>query len=70
MTTPVEFDTSKVHLVFSGRVDQDNSLSTTALFQGVTRIYQSPGDIFIFTLHRENGQGATVGVTYEYATEI
>ena len=70
VTTPMGFDTSKAILVFGARVDSNNSLATTALFQGITRIYQSPGDIFIFTMHRENGASATVGVTYELAEEI
>ena len=66
----MEFDQTKASLTFGGRVDQDTSLSTTALFQGVTRIYQSPGDIFIFTMHRENGGNCIVGATYEFAQEI
>lgn len=64
------FDTTKAFLVFGSRVDQDQSYSTSALFEGRTEIYQTPGDIFIFTMHRETGGQTKVGVTYEFAEAI
>ena len=68
--TPMTFDTAKAQLIFGSRVDQDASYSTSALFEGRTEIYQTPGDIFIFTMHRETGQAVNVGVTYEFAEAI
>ena len=64
------FDTAKATLVFSSRVDQDQSYATSALFEGRTEIYQTPGDIFILTMHRETGGAVNVGVTYEFAEAI
>lgn len=66
----ITFDTSKAVLIFGARVDQDQSYATSALFEGRTEIHQTPGDIFVFTLHRENGQNVNVGVTYEFAEAI
>lgn len=68
--SPMTFDTTKAQLIFGARVDQDNSYATSALFEGRTNIYQTPGDVFIFTMHRENGNAANVGVTYEFAESI
>jgi len=69
--TPMTFDTAKANpAVFGSRVGQDESYSTSALFQGRTEIYQTPGDLFVFTVHRENAGAAKVGVTYEFAEEI
>ena len=70
VTTPMTFDTAKATLVFSSRVDQDQSYATSALFEGRTEIYQTPGDIFILTMHRETGAAVNVGVTYEFAEAI
>jgi len=70
VTTPMTFDTSKAELVFGCRVDQDQSYSTSAIFEGRTDIYQTPGQMFVFTMHRENGGNALVGVTYEFAEAI
>ena len=70
IASEMTFDTTKAQLVFGSRVDIDNSYSTSALFEGRTEIYQNAGDIFIFTMHRENGIGANVGVTYEFAEAI
>ena len=64
------FDTSKATLIFGSRVNQDTAYSTSALFEGRTDIIQTPGDIFIFTMHRETGASCNVGVTYEFAEEI
>lgn len=70
VTTPITFDTTKANLVFGSRVDADSSYSTSALFEGRTQIYQTPGDIFIFTMHRETGANANVGLNYEFAEAI
>jgi len=70
VATPMTFDTSKASVIFEARVGQDQSYSTSALFEGRTSIYQTPGDTFIFTMHRENGGACVVGVTYEFAEEI
>lgn len=67
---PIDFDTSKATLVFTARVNQDQSYSTSALFEGRTDIQQTPGDIFVFTIHRETGGSTNVGVTYEFAEAI
>lgn len=68
--TPMTFDTAKAQLIFSCRVDIDQTYATSALFEGRTEIYQTPGDMLVFTMHRETGAGANVGVTYEFAEEI
>ena len=68
--SPMTFDTSKAELIFGCRVNQDDTYSTSALFEGRTSIYQTPGDMFVFTMHRENGGNTLVGVTYEFAEEI
>ena len=69
--TPATFDTTKAQpAIFGARVGQDNTYATSALFEGRTNIYQTPGEMFVFTGHRENGGGANMGVTYEFAEEI
>lgn len=68
--TPISFDTTKANLVFSAQVAANNTYATSALFEGRTEIYQSPGDYFIFAMHRDNGGAANVGVTYEFAEAI
>ena len=68
--TAMTFDTSKADLIFGCRVGQDSTYSTSALFEGRTAVYQTPGDIFIFTMHRENGGALNCGVTFELAEEI
>lgn len=70
VANPITFDTTKAALVFGSRVDQDQSYSTSALFEGRTDINQTPGDIFIFTMHRETGGAANVGCNYEFAEAI
>lgn len=70
VTTPMTFDTSKATLIFGSRVNQDESYATSALFEGRTEIYQTPADIFIFTMHRETGASANVGLSYEFAEAI
>jgi hypothetical protein len=68
--TVMTFDTTKAQLIFGCRVDQDTTYSTSALFEGRTEIYKTPGDVFIFTLHRETGASFNGGVTYEFAEAI
>ena len=68
--TAMAFDTTKAELIFGARIDLDSSYSTSALFEGRTSIYQTPGDIFIFTMHRENGGSENAGITYEFAESI
>ena len=70
VTTPMTFDTTKANLIFGCRVGQDNTYSTSALFEDRTEIYQTPNDMFVFTMHRENGGSLLCGVTYEFAEEI
>lgn len=64
------FDTAKADLIFSCRVNLDETYSTSALFEGRTEIIKTPGDMFVFTLHRENGGSHLGGITYEFAEEI
>lgn len=66
----ISFDTTKAQLVFSAQVSADSTYATSALFEGRTEIYQTPGDTFIFAMHRDNGGAADVGVTYEFAEAI
>jgi hypothetical protein len=68
--TPISFDATGLKPVFGTRVDANVAYSTSALFEGRTEIYQTPGDIFIFTMHRDNGGSTSVGVTYEFAEAI
>jgi len=67
--TPFTFDTTKALNTFGMRVDIDNSEPTFAPV-GDGKIWQSPGDIFIFTMHRENGGASNAGVTYEFLETI
>ncbi len=70
VATPIAFDTTKASLIFGARVDMDQSYASSAIFEGRTDIYQTPGDTFIFTMHRETGGNTNVGVTYEFAEAI
>lgn len=56
--------------IFGCRVPTDTTYSTSALFEGRTSIYLTPGDMFVFTMHRENQGAALAGVTFEFAEEI
>ena len=68
--TPMTFDTTGLTPIFGCRVPQDGTYATSALFEGRTEIYLTPGDMFVFTLHRENGGASTGGVTFEFAEAI
>ena len=70
VATPMTFDTAKADLVYGARVPQDGTFVSPATFEGKTEVHQSPGDIFIFTLHRESGTAQIGGVTYEFGQEI
>lgn len=70
VATAMTFDIAKANLIFGSRVAIDQSYATSALFEGRTSIFLTPGDLFIFTMHRENGLAANVGVTFEFAEEI
>lgn len=71
VATPMTFDTTKAEpSVFGCRVGQDTTYATSALFEGRTDIYLTPGDMFVFTMHRENGGTILAGVTFEFAEEI
>ena len=67
---PMTFDTAKAELVFGSRIDQDQTYTTTALFENRTSIYMHPKDMFIITVHRETGTACNVGVAVEFAEEI
>jgi len=66
----MSFDTAKADLIFTCRVAKEQTYSTSALFEGRTNIHMTPGDMFVFTLHRETGAATSGGVTYEFAEEI
>ncbi len=70
VASPMTFDTAKASLLFGCRITQDSNYALSALFEGRTEILQTPGDMFIFTIHRETGGAANAGVTYEFAEEI
>jgi len=66
----MSFDTAKANIIFSARAAQDSTYATSALFEGRTDIYITPGDMLIFTMHRENAGVALAGCTFEFAEEI
>lgn len=68
--TAMTFNPAGLTPTFGARVNQDISYATSALFEGRTDIYQTPGDILIFTMHRETGGATNVGTTYEFAQSI
>lgn len=70
-TTPMTLDTAKASPpIFGSRIPQDGTYTTSALFEGRTDIWLTPGDMFIFTNHRENGGLSFGGVTFEFAEQI
>jgi hypothetical protein len=70
VTTPISFDTAKAEMVFSGRVNIDETLEKSLLFNDNANSYITPGDMFILTMHRENQGTMNAGVTCEFAEEI
>ncbi len=70
VATPISFDTSKATIIYGCRVNADETFETRGLYDKRTEIYQTPGDILIFTLHKENAQAMNGGVTYQFAEQI
>lgn len=71
VTTPMTFDTAKAEVTFGDRVTADISYTSSAMFNDKAEIHQSPGDIFIFTLHHAKGnQAFNGGITYEFGEEL
>lgn len=70
VATPMTFDVSKATLIFGCRTPQDDTYSTSAMFEGRTDIYLTPSDMFVFTMHRENGGALLCGATFEFGEEI
>jgi len=68
--TDMTFNTTGLMPVFGCRVGIDTTYSTSALFEGRTEIYLTPGDMFVFTIHRETGAAVNCGVTFEFAEAI
>jgi len=68
--TPATFDTAKAALQFGVRVPQDSTLVSGATFDKAASLTLTPGDMLIFTIHRENGGAANVGLTYEFSEGI
>lgn len=68
--TDPTFDTAKATIQFGGRINLDETFVSSAVFDDNTELFLTPGDMLIFTIHRENGNNANVGVTYEFAEEI
>lgn len=68
--TPVSLDITKAEKQYSSRVNIDVPFPSDAVFDKAASLNVTPGDYLIFTMHRENGQGANVGVTYEFSEEV
>jgi len=68
--TPMTLDTAKAEKQFSSRVDQDVPFPSDAVFNKAAALVLTPGDYLIFTMHRETGGSANVGVTYEFSEEV
>ena len=68
--TPASFDTTKATLQFSVRIDIDQTLISSATFDKAAALVVTPGDMLVFTIHRENGGSANVGLTYEFSEGI
>ena len=68
--TPATFDTAKANLIYSCRVNIDSTLHVNAVFSKAASVVLSPGDILVFTIHRETGAAANVGLTHEFSEEI
>ena len=68
--TPMTFDTTGLTPVFGCRVSIDGTYATSALFEGRTNIWLTPGDMFVFTMHKEGGGAVNVGATFEFCEAI
>lgn len=69
VASPISFDTSKAFQTFGTRLAVNTPFFTSAQFENKTEIHQSPGDIFIFTINRDNNAAVNGGVTYEFGIE-
>ncbi len=67
--TPITFDTSKAFNTFGSRVNANDTFVTPAP-KGDGKIWQTEGDLFIFTIHRDNGGTGNFGATYEFLEAI
>lgn len=70
VATPMTFTPAKAVQTYGARLAINTPFFTSAQFDGKTEIHQSPGDIFIFTINRDNGGQIDCGVTYEFGEEV
>ena len=68
--TPMSLDITKAEKQFSSRVNIDEPFPSDAVFSKAATLNITPGDYIVFTMHRENGGTANVGVTYEFSEEV
>ena len=68
--TPATFDPAKASLAYSSRVNIDSTLNINAVFSKAASVILPPGDMLVFTIHRETGGAANVGLTHEFSEEI
>ena len=70
ITIPMSFDTSKGELKFGARVNIDADFQKIFDYNDKTNLFLTPGDMYVITIHRENGGSANVGATIEFGEEI
>lgn len=68
--TPATVDTSKLTLVGTFRVPLDSTLTIDFVKPSVRPLVITAGDYLVFTMHRENGVAANVGMTFEFGEAI
>ena len=66
----MSLDITKAEKQFSSRVNIDEPFPSDAVFSKAATLNITPGDYIVFTMHRENGGTANVGVTYEFSEEV
>jgi len=66
VATAMTFDDTKANLLFASRVAKDDNFVSSPKSDA----YLTPGDMFIFTMHRENGGATDMGLTVEFTEEI
>lgn len=66
----MSFDTSKAELKFGARVNIDADFQKIFDYNDKTNLFLTPGDMYVITIHRENGGSANVGATIEFGEEI
>ncbi|MBT8037596.1 MAG: hypothetical protein KJO21_08635 [Verrucomicrobiae bacterium] len=69
-TEPMSFDISKAHTISGHRVNKDSTLVIDDIFDGTTSLWITPGDMYIFTMHREDGTLTNVGCTFDFGEAI